>query len=215
MDMLDRPKWVHGVLKFMQEAEMKLMDRLESTYRMELNNGNHHVGSGGLGYTDELPTRDLGGKPVGYQDLWGFSDAQELTCVSVGMFDEFAIEYQVPLLSRYGLSCYAGCESLNDKFDFVRKIPNLRRVSVSPWTDVRTAAKALEDKYVFSWKPHPAFLTSREFIPETLENNIKNTLDIARGCNIEIVFKDTQTFQNRPERIEQAVDIAMDLVCGD
>jgi len=214
LDMYDRPEWVHGVLKFMLDSEMKLMDRLESTYRMELNNGNHHVGSGGLGYTDELPKRDLGGKPVGYQDLWGFSDAQELTCVSAGMFDEFAIEYQVPLLSRYGLSCYACCESLNDKFELVKKIPNLRRVSVSPWTDVKTAAKALEDKYVFSWKPHPALLTSREFSPEALEESIKNTLDIARGCNIEMVFKDTQTFQNKPERMEQAVDIAMDLACG-
>jgi hypothetical protein len=214
LDMYDRPEWLHGILRFMSDSELKLMDRIENTYRMEPNNGNHHVGSGGLGYTGELPLHEGAGAKVGFEDLWGFSDSQELSSVSPAMFDEFAIAYQVPLLSRYGLSCYACCESLNDKFPIVKKIPNLRRISISPWTDVGIAAEALGDRYIFSWKPHPAFLTTQQFNPDALEKNIKNTLDVARGCNVEMVFKDTQTFMQQPERIEHAVDVAMKLACG-
>ena len=38
----------------------------------------------------------------------------------------------------------------------MKKIGNLRRVSVSPWCDVTIAAEELEDNYVLSWKPNPA-----------------------------------------------------------
>lgn len=214
IDMIDRPEWVHGVLQFMQESEMKLMDRIERDYRMDLNNANNHVGSGGLGYSDELPSLGYDPDHVRWQDLWGFSDSQELGFVSPAMFDEFAIQYQNPILSRYGLSCFGCCESLNDKFQIVKKIKNLRRVSVSPWTDVSIASRELEDKYVLSWKPHPAYLTTERFDEDALRQYLADGIQKANGCNIELVFKDTQTFQNKPERIERAVDIAMELACS-
>ena len=42
------------------------------------------------------------------------------------------------------------CEDLTRKLDAVLTIPNLRRVSISPWADVAACAARLRDKYVFS-----------------------------------------------------------------
>lgn len=211
LDMYDRPEWLHKILGFMQGSVMRMMDYIEDNYRMDLNNGNNHVGTGGLGFTDELPSKTYNPMGVKFNDLWGQTDSQEMGVASASMFDEFGIQYQIPLMKRYGLSCYGCCESLNDKFDVVKKIPNLRRVSISPWTDIQIAADALSDKYIYSWKPHPVYLSTDAYDVDVIEKYIKNTLEVTRGCVTEIVFKDTQTFQHHPERLDKAVDIAMKL----
>ena len=208
LDMIERPAWLHGVLAFMRDSTLQLMDHVEASYRMSLNNGNDHVGSGGLGFTAELPSSEWDGVQGGFRDLWGFTDSQELHLVSPAMFDEFAIQYQIPLMARYGLVCYGCCEALDGKYDVLKKIPKLRRISISPWANVNEAAEALEDRYVYSWKPHPAYLATDQFALAELEKSIRATLAATRGCVVEIVFKDTQTFRGQPRRLSQAVALA-------
>jgi hypothetical protein len=48
---------------------------------------------------------------------------------------------------------------LDQKFDLILKqLPNLRLVSVSPWTDREIAAAKFGDRYVYAWKANPALL---------------------------------------------------------
>jgi hypothetical protein len=209
-DMCDRPEWVHRVMRFMTQGTVRLLDQVERMGALDLNNGADYVGSGGVAYTDELPSPGFDGKHVRLRDLWGFAEAQEFALVSPQMHDEFALQYQIQLLDRFGLNCYGCCESLTHKFDIVKKVPRLRRISISPFTDLHAAAEALQDKYIFSWKPNPAELTLK-FDPARIRAGLRGALRIARGCVVEIIMKDTHTVNNEPHRLEAWVRIAKEV----
>jgi len=134
--------------------------------------------------------------------MWGAANAQELSCVSPRMYEEFALEYHRPILDRFGLNCYACCESLDNKLDLVLKhIPRLRRVSVSPWTDTRLAAEKLQDKYIYSWKPNPVIALTQD--DNAILSQIERAMDDARGCRLEMILKDTHTINNDPSALIQ------------
>ncbi|MEI7988293.1 MAG: hypothetical protein WCI88_04575 [Chloroflexota bacterium] len=210
IDMIENPEWLHGVLGFMQASILRLMDQIDGKVEMTLNNGNDYTGTGGLGYVDELPKTKGGENNFSFSDLWGTAESQHFDMISPAMYEEFAVQYQIPILKRYGLVSYGCCESLNKKFEIVKKIPNLRRVSVSPWTDVSIAANALEDRYILSWKPNPSKIVSGCGISE-MRKDVSDTLTAAKGCVIEMILKDTHTIYNKPETIEEWVNTANEL----
>ena len=206
-DLYDRPEWVHQVLDFMLESTLSLMNQMEKLLTVA-NTGNDYVGSGGIALTDELKNKDPL-QPITYRNCWGFSDAQELSAVSPEMFREFATAYHKPLLERFGLSSYACCECLNGKFDFLKEmIPNLRRVSVSPWTDREGAAEKLENRYIYSWKANPAQV-SHGIDPEYSQKDIQRTRELAKDCVLEMILKDNNTVEGDPTRLIKWVEIAM------
>jgi hypothetical protein len=201
MDMYDRPSWLHELLNFFTEAALAKIKYVEDNGFLSLNNRNHFVDSGGLGYSDELPAKGFDGKKVRLCDMWGHFAAQEMSGVSPAQHEEFALQYQLRVMERFGLNAYGCCEPYTNKFDMLKKIPRLRRVSVSPWCDVQVAAQKLEDKYIYSWKPNPAILLGN-FDTEQIRKYVRNTLEIAEGCILEIILKDTITIDNDPERIK-------------
>ena len=70
VDMCDRPEWVHQAMGFMTEATLRQLDRVEEI-GLDLNNGDDYVGSGGVGYTDDLPAPGFDGEHVRLRDLLG------------------------------------------------------------------------------------------------------------------------------------------------
>ena len=88
-------------------------------------------------------------------DMWGFAESQETVGVSPEMYSEFIFPYQKTILERFGLNCYGCCEPLDRRWEYVRTFPRLRRVSVSPWSDVKRMAELLQGNYIFSLKPSP------------------------------------------------------------
>jgi hypothetical protein len=75
------------------------------------------------------------------KDMWGFCESQETVGVSPTMFGEFIFPYKLPILEKFGLNCYGCCEPVDKRIDYILKIPNIRRISVSPWADQRTIAE--------------------------------------------------------------------------
>lgn len=205
-DMCDRPAWLHQLMSFIAEGFMKAVGYLEQSGYLTLNNGHHYNDSGGIGYTDELPAPGFSGR-VRLRDLWGFGVAQELALVGPAQHEEFVLNYQLRLLERCGLNAYGCCEPYTHKFDMLKKIPRLRRVSVSPWCDVEAAADALQDRYIFSWKPNPAMVADL-FDPDAIRAYIRRTLEVTRGCVVEMIHKDTFTIQREPARLETWARIA-------
>ncbi len=201
MDMYDRPQWLHELMNFVTEASIAKLNYLEDNGYLSLNNGNHYVDAGGTGYSNELPAKDFNGKKVRACDMWGYGVAQEMSEVSPSQHEEFLLNYQLRILERFGLNAYGCCEPYTRKFDMLKKIPRLRRVSVSPWCDIEVAARKLENKYIYSWKPNPSILVSN-FDAERVRKYIRNTLEVARDCVLEVILKDTFTINNDPERIK-------------
>jgi hypothetical protein len=206
-DMYDNPEWLHQLMDFLAEAMMRRVRYLEQSGYLSLNNGHHYIDSGGIGYTRDLPSDGFDGRHVRLRDVWGFGVAQELAWVGPSQHDEFVLDYQLRLLNECGLNAYGCCESYAEKFKMLEKVPRLRRISVSPWCDVEVAAKALGDRYIYSWKPNPAMVVGN-YNPDAIRAYIRRTLDVSRGCVLEMVHKDTFTIEHDPARLETWAQIA-------
>ncbi len=46
-------------------------------------------------------------------------------------------------LSVFGLGYYGCCEPLHHKIDLIRALPDVRKISMSPFVDVETGAEAI------------------------------------------------------------------------
>lgn len=207
----DRPEFVHEAMDFMTRTTLELMDKAEREGWVEPNNQDDYVGSGGVGYTDQLPTSGSPDTGYSYRDCWGFACAQEFSLVSPQMHYEFVLQYQIRMLERFGLNCYACCEPVSDRFDIMMKIPRLRRLSISPWADIRKSAEALGDRIIFSWKPNPADLAGESFDPELIRSKIAECVNVAKDCVLEIIMKDTHTVRNEPHRMSEWVRVAKEI----
>jgi len=210
-DMIDRPEWVHSWMERMTQWHLSRLDQLEDLNVISLNNGNNGVGSGGLGFTDELPLSNFNATHVRTIDLWGHATTQIFSEVSPAMHDEFALTYEKKFLERFGLSNYGCCEPLDKKLHIVKTIPNLRRVSMSPWVDVENGAKQLEKDYIFSYKPNPAIIGMEEWNEKLARDILKDALDKTRGLPVEIVMKDLHSCRRQPWRMWEWVKVAMEL----
>jgi hypothetical protein len=209
MDLYDNPQLLHQIMAFLRDETAHFMELVEADGLLTLNNGPAaYVGSGGIGHTDQLPATGFDGK-VRLKDLWGLSESQEFVGVGPQQFQEFALQYQIPMASQFGLTCYGCCEGLDKKFDLILKsVPNLRRVSVSPWCNREVAADKLGDRYVYSWKPNPAMICAPAVDWDHVEKTTRETIRMARGCRLEMVMKDTHTVHNQPERFTRWCELA-------
>ena len=211
MDMAVNPGMVHEAMSHFEAGYRGMVEQYVEQNLLDLNNDSTYNCSGGVSYTDELPPPDCDPGRVRPCDMWSFAEAQELALVSPEMHEEFAMQYERRLLEPFGLNTYGCCEDLTLKLDYVLRIPNIRRVSISPFADVAKCAERLEDKVVFSWKPHPAHLVG-DFSAEKIRDYIKRALDVTRGCVMEMVLKDTHTCEHHPERFTMWTDVAQELV---
>jgi hypothetical protein len=207
LDMYDNPDNLHRLMAFLRDGHLSKLDYLESNNLLSLNNDGTYVGSGGFGWTDELPSGEFNGH-VYARDLWGFAESQETVGVSPQMFAEFIMPYQLPLLDCFGLNCYGCCEPLDTRWDTVAQIPRLRRVSMSPWADVARMAECVGDRFIFSRKPHPIAVSGPSFDEDAVRASIRQDLLLTRGCHVELILKDTHTIGNDPNRVIRWVQIA-------
>jgi len=208
----DQPEGLHRLMAFLRDEQLKFMEWMETEGLLSDSNENDGVGSGGEGYTDQLPQPNRSpGAPVRLCDIWGFAESQETVGVSPDMFAEYILPYQIPLLEKFGLNCYGCCEPVHDRIDHILAIPRLRRVSVSPWCDQQIMAEKLGRNFVFSRKPNPTQICLL-FNEENIRKDLRETLALAGNGSLEIIMKDTATVQNEPWRITRWIEIALDEV---
>jgi len=208
MDMYDHPKELHRLMAFLRDGHLAKLDFLEHHNLLFLNNDGTYVGSGGFGYTQELPQPDFDGVRVRTIDMWGFAESQETCYVSPEMFEEFIFPYQYAILERFGLNCYGCCEPLHPRWHVVRRFPRLRRVSVSPWADLAKMAEYLGKDYIYSLKPNPADLAVPQIDEEYIRKKLREALEITRGCCVEVIMKDNHTIGNNPQNVIRWCQIA-------
>jgi hypothetical protein len=206
-DMIDKPDLVHRLMAILRDGTLATLAFLEENGLLSLNCDGTYVGSGGLGWTDKLPGPGFDGH-VRPCDMWGFGESQETVGISPGMFDEFIFRYQLPVLERFGLNCYGCCEPLDKRWHIIERIPNLRRVSVSAWADLRQMAEMLGNRYIFSMKPSPTDLAMATFDEDRVRAYLRQALQITRDCHVEVIMKDNHTIGNDPRRVIRWVRIA-------
>lgn len=210
LDMYENPGMLHDAMSFFEEGHRHIIQQYVDMNLLSLNNDITYQNTGGVGYTDELPKPGFDPGRVRLCDMWGSAESQEMAQVSPKLHAEFALQYEKRLLEPFALTGYGCCEDLTRKLDDVFTIPNIRRISISPWADVDVCAEKLQNKYIFSWKPHPAHLVG-DFNTELIRDYIQHTVDVAKDCVLEMVLKDTHTCQHHPERFDQWTQIAREL----
>lgn len=210
VDMIERPELVQQAVDRLVKAYLARLDQWESLNVLSLSSGNNRVGSGGLGYTDELPADGFNPARVLCLDQWGCATAQIFSDVSPEMHETFALQYERRWLERFGLNYYGCCEPLHNKLDILASVPRLRKISMSPWADVDKAAPRLSGRYVFSCKPSPAVLAKDSWNPEEAHQALRAVLEKTSryGCVVEIIMKDISTLRYQPQRLWQWAEIA-------
>jgi hypothetical protein len=128
------------------------------------------------------------------------------------MFDEFMLQYQIPIVEKFGLAAYGCCEDLTHKIDVLRQIPNLRRIAVSPFANVERCAEQIGTEYVLSYRPSPADMVSYGFDPDRIRRILRHDLTACKGCHVDITLKDVETVQYDPERVRRWVEIARQVI---
>ncbi len=202
-DMTDRPAWLHRLCAFLRDGVLRQHQQAQYAGDWRLYDG----GNQAMTYSRELPDPKPDSGPVGRDRMWFFMAAQEMAQVSPAMHEEFILQYQLPIISQFGLSAYGCCEDLTHKIEMLRKIPNLRRIAATPWANVRKCAEQVGTDYVLSWRPSPAEMICNGWNPDRVKRVIRQGLEDSRGCHVDITLKDVQTIAGNFDHLIEWVRI--------
>jgi hypothetical protein len=203
LDLMDRPEWVHRLMRTLMDGFLGVMDQYEQARVLTLNNV-------GIMSCDDLPRKDFDPNGVRMEDLWGRGESQEFQSVGPAQYKEFLLQYQIPILKRFGLTYYGCCEDLNKKIDLVLSIPNLRRFVCSPWTKLDKIAEVVGRRCTIEWRQK----ASDVVFPRDLSGakpHLEAGLRAARGCNIMIVLQELETVAGNRRRLADWAALAKDM----
>jgi len=209
---IDRPDFMHKIVEKLMESFTSMLDQVEAQGLLLDANAQALIHCTGA-YTDELPKEDYDPNKPRLKDLWTAGLAQMFSIVSPAMHQEYELDYVNPIFERFGLVYYGCCEPLDHKLDIVKKIPNLRKVSMSPWTDRNRGAEGLGSDYVFSCKPNPAHLAYDSFDEDIVRKELKDIYDACKDNNtpLEFILKDISTIRYDSMRLQKWANIAMEI----
>jgi len=184
MDMALRPDYVHKLISHYVDAWLHLLD--------------------------QYVAQDLLAVPP--MEMWGVGAAQIFSEVSPKMHEEFALKHEARWFERFGKNYYGCCEPLDHKVGVVKKsIPRLRKISMSPWIDFDRAVENVGTDLIFAWKPNPAVLASDTWDPEFVRRDMREKMEKARNCVVEIHMKDISTVRYQPQRLWEWAEIASEV----
>lgn len=210
LDLVDRPEFCHQLMARLTEVHLSLLDQLEA--QGLLGTDQHTIHCTGA-FSDELPAPGYDPARPRAKDLWTFGMAQIFATVSPAMHDEFWLRYAKQWFARFGLGYYGCCEPLDMKVDLIRHVPNVRKISMSPWVDQERGASKIGPDFVYSRKPSPALLGDN-WDPARVEQDLRETVEICarHGCPLELIQKDISTVCYQPQRLWQWAEIARRVV---
>ena len=208
IDLVDRPDFIHAMVARITDAYHAMLDQLEAQGLLGYPMATVHCTGA---YTDELPAAGYDPDHVRAEDLWTFGMAQIFSSVSPRMHQAFELDYVYPWYERFGLGYYGCCEPLDDKIDIIRTIPNLRKISMSPWVDPTIAADRIGTAYVYSHKPSPSLFAEDVWQPERAREELVEVLDQTQDCIVEVILKDLSTVRYEPQRLWAWAEIAAEV----
>ncbi len=208
MDLIAEPEFSHQLAQKMSEL---IRDRNEQFLKLGLYDTDpehlHNTSTLCSALHPELDNTD-------YKNIWGRGTAQVFSSVSKQMHDEFDITYMKDTIGQCGLVYYGCCEPLDKKIDIVEKIPNLRKISITPWADVNVAAQAIGKKYVVAAKPNPASVALGVLDKAELRKEVMGIVEACykNDCAFDFALKDISTVGHNPNVVTEWEEIVMDII---
>lgn len=143
---------------------------------------------------------------------WTYIGAQSLCGLSPAMYDEFLQPYHARLAAAMGHQrvYYHGCEDLMAKIPIIRRLPNLRRFHVSPWTNLEVAAVQLGREFVLETHAHPGD-TLLVHTPAQMRAAVERIMALAGDCVLDINLSDIHTVGGNPAVLTTWAQIAQEV----
>ncbi len=210
IDMIDRPEFSHSLVRRLTDIKIDEMFQYEKLGLFDINPTALHCTS--------IPVSDLelkeGQTQRTLKDVWGRGAAQIFASVGNDMHEEFDINYMKETMGLCGLTYYGCCEPLDKKIDIVEKLPNLRKISITPWADINIAAEAISGRYVIASKPNPSIVAVGNLDKEHLTKEVVSILNACKkhGCSVELTLKDISTAGGNPNNIFEWEKTVTDIV---
>ncbi len=209
MDLVERPEFMHALIGKMTDI---WLDKVRQYNELGLFDGDAYILHGTSALTNDLHPDQT---HVTSKDVWGRGLAQIFASVSPEMHDEFDAQYMVRAMEPFGLVYYGCCEPLDQKIHILKKIPHLRKISITPWANIDHAAEIMQDQYVVASKPNPSALAVATLDEDSVRKELRRIVDACKrnGCSCDIVLKDITTVRNRPQNLFRWCEIAMEEAC--
>lgn len=210
-DLIDRPEFIHRILERMTQSTLSGIQQANELGLFDTSVNLCHCS--GI-YTDELLPDFGAGMGSDSYHSWSFAMAQLFTSASPETTAEFEIHYAEQLAKYFGMLYYGCCERLDDRLDIVQKIPNIKKISCSPWSNKENFAANLKKEIIMSNKPSPSFLAAPAWDVEAVKNDLRETCEIAGNHDVKVEFllKDVSTVDGQPQRLVEWAEAAMRVV---
>lgn len=209
IELMDRPEMMHAI---MEKLTRGLLSQIEQMNAQGLFDIETHLCHCSHTYGEKLPSAECNPAHPQSKDAWAFGLAQLFSSVAPSITREFEAAYMKRVFPYFGAIYYGCCDRLDDRLDVVDSMPNVRKVSCSPWNDRELFASRLNPKYVMSNKPNPAYLATSSLNEDIVRGDIRRTVQAARanGLNLEFILKDISTVCYQPQKLWRWVEIALE-----
>ena len=190
LQMAVNPPGVHRLFAFLAEDNLALGRWEEEQGLLTANHdGNQGYCTGSSLFSDE--TELPAGRAARSTDRYGYLESQESAGISPAMFDEFVMPYLAPLAAKFKFLMFGCCEAVHHLMPSLLRLHGLRKVSVTPWCDLRVLTQTCPTDIIWCRKPVPLLLCDDTFSEDALRNHLQETLDAGRDYFIEFVYRDT------------------------
>ena len=211
IDLMERPELLHAVIGRMTDC---VLEGVKKVNEFKICDSNTNLCHCSHIYTEELlPDSGAGLAPI-TKNCWAFGLAQLFTSVSNEAFEEFELPYISKMAGQFGMIYYGCCDRLDHRLHLVKKIPNVKKISCSPWSDRNAFAENIGPELVMSFKPNPAYIAGHTVDYDVIRQDLLHTYNAAKAnhVNLEFILKDISTVNHEPERLARWADIAMEIV---
>jgi len=201
---IENPALVHRMMDFVTEGYVR--------YHRERETAGHVDAEESWKYRVHYEKLPPEADPRVLAQSWTYVSAQSLCGLSPAMFEEFLQPYHARLARIMGENrvYYHGCEDLTRKIPSIRRLPNMRRFHVSPWTDLETVVEQLGGEAVLEVHVHTGE-TLLVNTPERMRQDLERIMSIARGSVMDINLSDIETVRDDPSLLTTWARIAQEV----
>jgi len=208
-NMSDYPELFTKMMDQIAKDYIKYLEFLEQNHYLSSTTGFELLKQGSKCFTAELPNNET----PKLWEVWGFMDSQESVGLSPEMYHDLIFPCYKKISEKFGLLSYGCCEPISPVWSDVKTLPNLRKVSISPWCNQNYMGEQLRgSKMIFHRKPSPNYLGVGTVLDEqAVTKHIQETLDCAKGCVVEFTQRDVYTIGGDIDKVKRYIQMIRQL----
>lgn len=206
MMLMDEPEIIHALMEKLTTGIIDMIGQMNRQRLFDIYSNLCHCSHT---HMDNFPKENADETS---ENAWAFGLAQLFTCVSPAITDEFEVQYMKRIFPHFGKIYYGCCDRLDDRMDVIKKLPNIMKLSCSPWSKRENFAETMPDTCIMSAKPNPAYLAGGTLDEDFIRRDIRKTIAAAKAHNrnLEFLLKDISTVSHNPACLWRWQEIVME-----